>query len=136
MSSEFNPPDSNVSATKGYPLSMLFILVGVCGVLSGFIAPAIREWLAGRLSVVDVALASTGGGFLLGLVGASVGLGHHRRGAGILYGSLVGFGIGSLVGPLFVTPATATVHRAVVGMVGSFVILLIGLALRFGNIRR
>ncbi len=115
---------------------MLFILVGVCGVLSGFVAPAARRWLAGDLGLLEFIGAAVGGGFVLAAIGASVGFGHYRRWRGVSWGTAVGFGMGVMVGPLIVISESEALGQSLMALLGSFVLLLIGVAMRYNNSRK
>lgn len=120
---------------RGYPLSSLFILVGFCAVLSSFCAPAVRQWLAGRLTSEELFTAAAMGGMILGATGAILGLSHHRRWRGLLMGTLVGGLLGCATGPVAVSDGQRLLTISLTVLVASVVLLGAGIALRYNHSR-
>jgi len=125
-----SPPKS------GYPLSMLFLLMGVSGIVAGFVAPAVREWVSGKIPTMDVVMAAISGGIILGLIGAFTGLAHFRRGQGMLWGTLVGSLLGVLFGPIGLASQSGSFNQVIAAVVGSFVLVVAAICMQIRQRRQ
>jgi hypothetical protein len=76
-------------------------LTAACGVIFGLIAPLVQDANSepGKLFVAAIV-----GGLVLAFIGAMLGLLHHNRLRGALWGVCVGGGLGLLYGPLMFVP--------------------------------
>jgi len=92
---------------RSYPLSALFILMAACAVVAALLAPLSRAVGDGRIEFSDAAEASVCGAVLVMLLGAVVGLYHHRRWRGLGWGILTGGAIGMFMGPVVLSPQAA-----------------------------
>jgi len=90
---------------RAYPLSALLLLVTASAVIMAVAAPIVRvPREAGLGELLGAAIA---GGVLLAVLGSLLGLFHHSRWRGVLWGGLLGGVLGVLLGPLiFVPPAS------------------------------
>ena len=121
---------ARTSRARGYPLSLLFLLVAAFAVVaavmsSGLRSVAIRptdEWIEWAGAIGTMALAV--------LLGAIIGLHHHRRLRGLGWGTLTGLIVGLMAAPLAIVPEAALPHltRATIG--GSVILLFIAAIVR------
>jgi len=92
---------------RSFPLSALFILMAACSVVAALLAPLSRAVGSGKIGIGTAAEASAGGAVLVMLIGAVVGLYHHRPGRGLGWGILTGGAIGMVMGPVVLSPQSA-----------------------------
>lgn len=117
---------------RSYPLSLLFVMVTGCGVITAFTTPVVRAVLSDQLSL-PAALAAHFLSALAGLpTGAVLGLYHHRRSRGLFWGAVTGIGVGFMAGPVVLAPASGAADLALTSLGGAAVLLALGAAL-FGR---
>ena len=98
---------NSIPDRRSFPLSALFILMAACSVVTALVAPLSRAVGAGQIGLDSAAIASGCGALAVMLIGAVVGLYHHRRARGLGWGILTGGGIGMIMGPVVLTPQSA-----------------------------
>jgi hypothetical protein len=128
-------PPKDDSRPSGYPLAALFVLLAVCATLLAMWGPAtVTAFAVGPdvAALIGYALASA---VFWGIVGGFVGLYHHRRGIGAMLGAATGVTVGALIGPLVVTPAGGFPGLVVISLVGSAVLVIIGIVSRLTSKR-
>lgn len=123
-------PDPTLPLRRSYPLSALFLLVAVAGVLSAFMGPAARLVAAGQLGGASLLGAAFLGGFCFALLGAVIGAYHYQRLRGILLGIGMGLIVGSLVGPI------TLVHKEDASGIALLAVMSIGLLAATGLVLR
>ncbi len=92
---------------RSFPLSALFILMAACSVVAALMAPLSRAIGEGKVAVSEAAVASACGAGLVMLLGAVIGLYHHRPARGLGWGIVTGGGIGMVMGPVVLSPQSA-----------------------------
>ena len=70
---------------------------------------------------------------LLMVLGAVVGMHHHRRARGAVWGIVTGGILGSVLGPLSLAPIRALPAIYSVSVTGCLVVVALGVALRYGR---
>lgn len=127
-------PDST-GARRSYPLSALFLLMAACAVVAAMAAPLARTIDEGKVEILVVVEASACGAGLVMLLGAVVGLYHHRRARGLGWGILTGGGIGMIMGPVVLSPQSAFPSLLTMSVGGAAALLAVSAMLR-GAARR
>lgn len=89
---------------RSFPLSALFILMAACCVVAALLAPLSRAVVSGKVGIVETATASACGSLLVTLMGAVIGLYHHRPARGLGWGIVTGGAIGMVMGPVVLSP--------------------------------
>lgn len=120
---------------RSYPLSALFLLMAACAVVAAMVAPLARTIDEGKVEILAVAEASACGAGLVMLLGAVVGLYHHRRARGLGWGILTGGGIGMIMGPVVLSPQSAFPSLLTMSVGGAAGLLAVSAMLR-GAARR
>jgi hypothetical protein len=92
---------------RSFPLSALFILMAACSVVAALMSPLSRAIAEGKIGVMDASVASVCGALIVMLLGAVVGLYHHRPARGLGWGIVTGGGIGMVMGPVVLSPQNA-----------------------------
>jgi len=115
---------------QSFPLSALFVMIAVCGVIASMVGPMARATISDNIGVTDVAAASFLGSLIVMLLGAIVGLYHHRKARGAMWGILVGAWIGMVAGPTVLTPADAFPLLIKTSVAGAAMLVGVGLAFR------
>lgn len=82
-----------------YPLSALFILIGMFAILLAMVAPIGASIDQGKVGYAEVLFATLGGASLLMIVGCMIGLYHDPKIGAAVVGALVGSMVGMAVGP-------------------------------------
>jgi hypothetical protein len=124
-------PHQDDSRHSGYPLAALFVLLAVCATLLAMWGPATVTLFTGGPQVAYLITCTVFSTLLWGIVGGVVGLYHHRRGLGALLGAATGVTVGFLISPLAVTPAGGFPSLIVISLIGSLVLVIIGVVTRF-----
>ena len=119
-------PDQNVQ--RSFPLSVLFVLIAACAVVSALLAPAMRAIVTGQIGAMDAITASVGGAVCVMLIGAVVGLYHYRPLRGLAWGTLTGGVIGMFAGPIMLSPHEAFGSLMTMAIGGAVVLIVSGLA--------
>ncbi len=127
-----NPPPS---PRRTYPLSALFVLTAVCGVITALLTPIISAVSDGSLHFRAVFWAAVAGVAFMTVLGVVIGLFHHRRLAGAGIGALTGFILGPAIGPLVLVPTEELPRLFVVAVGGSFVLVAASTILRLMSSR-
>lgn len=135
MSMSTNEPNSDYRhlQRRGYPLSALFVLVAICGILLAQVTPIVRAVIQGEVGVTETIVAALAGGVLVMCLGVLVGMYHYRRWRGIGLGALTGALIGVTTGPLALVPADKSLGILAAAVGGAVVLLAIGVALRLAS---
>jgi hypothetical protein len=115
---------------RGYPLTALFVLVGICAVLAAMLGPAINTVTARRTEMSTFVGSAVGSSILVAILGLVIGLYHHRRLRGVLVGGATGGIVGFLVGPLTVVPVEGLASLIVASLGGSVTLVAIGVIVR------
>jgi hypothetical protein len=89
---------------RGYPLSALFLLMAASAAPMSMAAAAGRAIAQRDITGQQFAFAALGGCAAMMLLGALIGLHHHRQGIGVVLGSLAGAILGSMAGPIVLVP--------------------------------
>ena len=121
---------------RGYPLTALFVLVGICAILSALLGPAIHVVATRRVdlsSFFGAAMVST---ICIGMLGVFVGLFHHKRGRGVLLGGATGGVVGFFVGPLAIVPVEGFASLIAAGLGGSVTLVALGVIVRLTGRRQ
>lgn len=122
---------SDRGVRKGYPLSVLFVLLAVCAVVSALLAPVAQAVVAHVLTIEQVAMASFAGAILVAIVGSVIGLYHYRPLRGVGWGVLTGGLVGAFTGPVVLAPPESLGQLITVSIGGSIVLLITGVAFGF-----
>jgi len=104
--------------------------MAACAVVAGLVAPLARAVGAGEIPATSAAIASACGAALVMLLGAIIGLYHHRRARGFGWGILTGGGIGMVMGPVVLSPQSAFPSLLTMSVAGATVILVVSAMLR------
>ena len=126
MAADSRPPSG------GYPLSTLFLLIAAAAVVLGMAAPAVhhgREKLD-TLTLLGTTLTS---GMSMAALGGVLGLFHHRRGRGFLWGIVVGSALGLLAGPLAWVPQESFPQVLVSALGGAALVVGVATAIRLSS---
>jgi len=121
---------SQNSLRRGYPLNTLFLLIAASAVVFGMIAPLARGRMAYGVGGNQVIGSAILGWMVLSAVGAFVGLFHHSRLHGSLWGIMVGGLLGVIFGPVILIPAKDFSLVLMTSFSGGAVILAIGTFIR------
>ncbi len=116
---------------NGYPLSALFVLIAICGILTAMINPVARALAADQASILQTTLAAIAVACVGLMVGLAIGLYHHRRMRGALVGMSVGIAVGVISGLLMLSPVTAFPTLLGLSLLGSMILVLTGFLLGF-----
>lgn len=81
--------------------------MAACAVVAALVAPIARAIGEGKVGISAAAEASACGTVLVMLLGAVIGLYHHRPARGLGWGILTGGGIGMVMGPVVLSPQDA-----------------------------
>ena len=120
----------NASNQRGYPLSLLFVLIFLCAILLAELQLVFR-WPPAARAVESFGHAILGG--ILGIVlGLLVGCYLHP-GKAIPLGCIVGLFVGCLSGPLVLIPLENTTAVFYVALSGSALMITIGLVVRVAS---
>lgn len=122
------PP--NDSPHSGYPLAALFLLLSLAATLLAMWAPAVQAAVGGGEATAYLLAYTIFSTIIWGIVGGFVGLYHYRRGMGALVGSITGATVGVLIGPLSVTRVGGFPGLIVICLLGSAVLVVIGVVSR------
>ena len=114
---------------RSYPLSVLFVLMTACGVVSAFTAPVVRAVVSGGLRVTDALVAHVVGGLVGLMIGAILGLYHYRRVRGLFWGVATGIGVGFMAGPIVLAPPRESAHLAITSVCGAVLLFILGAVL-------
>lgn len=120
---------------RSFPLSALFLLMAACGVVTALVAPLTRAIGKGDVGMSAAAIASACGAVIAMLLGAVIGLYHHRPARGLGWGIVTGGGIGLVMGPVILSPQSAFPSLLTMS-VGGAVAMLAVTALFRGAARR
>ncbi|HJN09972.1 MAG TPA: hypothetical protein QF564_14900 [Pirellulaceae bacterium] len=120
---------------RSFPLSALFILMAACSVVAALMAPLSRAIGEGEIGVSEAALASACGAVLVMMLGAVIGLYHHRPARGMGWGILIGGGIGMVMGPVVLSPHSAFPSLLTMSVGGAAALLAVSTMFR-GTTRR
>ncbi len=123
---ETKPDESNTRG--GYPLLALFFAVAASAILIALVAPVITSVNDGQVGAAEFWVASAIVGAVGMIIGGFVGLYHYRRLFGAGLGIVTGAIIGSIVGPVAVSPNYQEVMATCLG--GSLLLLVLGLLCR------
>ncbi len=104
--------------------------MAACSVVAALVAPLSRALGAGAVSLTAAAQASACGAILVMLMGAVIGLYHHRPGRGLGWGILVGGGIGMVMGPVVLTPQDAFSSLLTMSIGGAVALLAVAAIFR------
>jgi hypothetical protein len=115
---------------SGYPLAALFVLIAVCATLLAMWAAAVRAVAIGQVGIEVMIASAVVTSILGGVVGCGVGLYHHRRAMGGVLGGANGLILGVLIGPLIGIPLDGFPSLIVASLVGSAVLVVIGVVSR------
>ncbi len=115
---------------RGYPLTALFVLVGICAILSALLGPAIHVVATQRVDLSFFFRAAMGSAICIGIQGLFVGLFHHNRGRGVLVGGATGAVVGFLIGPLIIVPVEEFASLIAAGLGGSVTLVALGVIVR------
>ncbi len=115
---------------RGYPLSALFVLVAICGILLAQVTPIVRTAMAGEIGWLETLVSALIGGLAVMFLGALIGMYHYRRWRGIGLGALTGLLIGIAAGPMTLVPADKSPRILAVAVGGAAVLLAVGAGLR------
>ena len=115
---------------RSFPLSALFILMAACSIVAALMAPLSRAIVAGTIGFSDAAFASACGGALVMMMGALVGLYHHRRARGLGWGLLTGGLIGMVMGPVVLSPVSAFPSLLTLSVGGAAALLVVSAMFR------
>ena len=113
-----------------FPLSALFILMAACSVVAALVAPLSRAIGDGKVGIGAAAEASACGAVLVMLMGAVIGLYHHRPARGLGWGILTGGGIGMVMGPVILSPQSAFPSLLTMSIGGAVALLVVGAMFR------
>ena len=109
-----------------YPLSSLFLLTATIAIVMAIYGPALR----GRGGPADLAalgaVAVAGG-----TIGLILGAHHYRRLRGAFMGVIVGGSTAALASPLILTQERPTWQIVLVTVIGSLLLVAIGLGIRW-----
>jgi hypothetical protein len=114
-------------------LAALFVLLAVAATLLAMWTPAVAAAAVRGPYLVGYTVCSAMG---WGIVGGFVGLYHHRRGIGILVGAVTGVAVGVFIGPSATTPGSGFPSLVLISLVGSAVLVVIGVVSRLTANRR
>ncbi len=120
---------------RSFPLSALFILMAACSVVAALMAPLSRAIGEGKIGVSQAAEASACGAILVMMLGAVIGLYHHRPARGLGWGILTGGGIGMVMGPVVLSPQSAFPSLLTMSVGGAAALLAVSAIFR-GNARQ
>ncbi len=115
---------------RSFPLSALFILMAACSVVAALVAPLSRAVGSGKVSLAAAAEASACGAVLVMLMGAVIGLYHHRPGRGLGWGIVTGGGIGMVMGPVVLSPQSAFPSLLTMSLGGAVALLAVAALFR------
>jgi hypothetical protein len=118
------------SLHRGYPLNTLFLLIAASAVVTGMIAPLARGRSSYSFGGNEVIGSAILGWAVLTIVGAVVGLFHHSRLHGSLWGIMVGGLLGVIFGPVILIPARDFSLVLLTSFGGGAVILATGTVIR------
>ena len=110
---------------RSFPLSALFILMAACAVVAALMAPLTRAMGEGKIGVADAAVASACGALMVMLLGAVIGLYHHRPARGLGWGIVTGGGIGMVMGPVVLSPLSAFPSLLTMSVGGAAALLVV-----------
>lgn len=120
--------------SSGFPLGALFLLTAVSCIVAAHLLPVWRGYEAGAVdgqdlksAVVVASLAFLVPGAFLGLL---LGLHYSPVWLGIVCGGGTGLVLGAVVGPILCTPAERFGELALTSVVGSIVLVGLGIVLR------
>ena len=115
---------------RGYPLTALFVLVGICAILAALLNPAIHAVTTRQANLSSFFGAAIGSAIYIGILGVFVGLFHHNRGRGVLLGGATGGIVGFFIGPLAIVPVEGFASVIVAGLGGSVTLIALGVIVR------
>jgi hypothetical protein len=113
-----------------YPLSAMFILMAACAMVTALMGPVVRSVVSGNLGLGDVLVASVAGSAAIMVLGAVLGLYHHRPLRGFAWGLLVGGAFGAVIGPIALTPANSFVSILITSCAGAVMLVVAGTFIR------
>ena len=125
--------DRKLSPRRGYPLSILFLLTGVCATvftLIGLLVHQDRPLVDLAKEIIGSVIVWTVALMVLGLI---IGLFHHARLRGALWGVLVGWFLGMCFGPLLFIPPKAFPLVLLTSVIGSAVLIACATVIRLNS---
>lgn len=118
---------------RGYSLGSLFLLVSTSAAILALVAPVVRRVGQEVGGVSELVIAAVAGGAILAAVGMFVGMFHLTRPSGLLWGLLLGIGLGTLAGPLAFISADEFSYVLLLGFGGAALVLGLAIVSRLGG---
>lgn len=118
------------TSSSGYPLITLFIVVAVCAFIIRLLTPLIDVVIGNREKISEIAFWMGLGLILTMILGAAVGLAHHRQPRGLLIGLSIGAVVGPVFGAMSLLPPDSGELFLVIAFVGAGTIIVVGVVMR------
>ena len=112
-----------ISASQGFPLSSLFILIALFAVLAAHLSSLATPQQRSELSVTTVITVPLVGVFLGACFGVIIGLYHFQRARGVLLGLATGVVMGAICGIILAISVSLAWQMALTSTAGAVVLL-------------